>query len=238
MKVHALLCFLPLVHTDAGDSDRGIDLLRRVDPGRDALRGSWRVEGTSLVMEPMSRLQVPWTAPDEFDLVLDVERLHNVGKLLVGLGAFDVVIDNWHANEHRAGAHRLDGRHVTAYPARVGAVFRNNVLHRILYSVRKASVVVKVDGLEILRFEGDLGRLSLDPRYVPPTPRAFFVANETSPFRILRMSLRPMEGRGTSIASCPAPLNQARWRCGTCGRVTVAFFRTAPICHDVPMKTR
>src|SRR5688500_17089151 len=137
---------------DAGTPDRGIDLLRLIDPGRDALRGAWRFEGSSLVMESMSRLQVPWTAPEEFDLALDVERLSNVGKLLVGLGAFDVVIDNWHANEHRTGAHRLDGRHVTEYPARVGAMIRNDVLHRIVYAVRRTSVVVKVDGLEILRF--------------------------------------------------------------------------------------
>ena len=235
MKVHAL-CLLLLA--DAGEPDRGIDLLRRIDPGRDALRGSWRFEGTALVMDTMSRLQVPWTAPEEFDLALDVERLSNVGKLLVGLGAFDVVIDNWHANEHRAGAHRLDGRHVTEYPARIGAVFRNDVLHRIVYAVRRTSVVVKVDGLEVLRFEGDLRRLSLDPRYAPPAKRAFTLANEISPFRIHRMRLRPRGERGTSIPACPLPFNTARWRCATCGRVTVAGGPAAPNCHAAPMKTR
>lgn len=221
---------------DAGNPDPGVDLLRRIDPARDALRGSWRREGTSLVMESMSRLQVPWTAPAEFDLVMDVERVSNVGKLLVGLGAFDVVIDNWHQNEHRTGLHRLDGRHVTEYPARVGAVFTNGVRHRIAYVVRRESVVVRVDGRDIVRFEGGFERLSLDPRYAPPVKGALFVANELSAFRIHRMVLRAKAGGGTSIAACPLPFGQSRWRCGTCGRVTVGAGPAAPICHDSPMR--
>jgi len=239
VKVHALLCFL--LSADAGEPDRGIDLLRRVDPALDALRGSWRFEGPALLMESMSRLQIPWAAPEEFDLVLDVERLSNVGKLLVGLGTFDVVIDNWHANEHRSGAHRLDGRHVTEYPARIGAVLKNDVRHRITYVVRRTSLVVKVDAVEILRFEGDFKRLSLDPRYAPPAPRAFFIANELSAFRLHRAILRPRGGRGTSLSSpdrCPLPFGQARWSCGACGRVTVAGGPAAPLCHAAVMKRR
>ena len=177
--------------------------------------------------------------PEEFDLVLDVERLSGTGKLLVGLGAFDVVIDNWHANEHRAGIHRLDGRHITEYPARVGAVFKNETRHRIVYAVRRRSVVVTVDAQDIVRFEGDLKRLSLDARTAPPKKGAFFLANELSPFRIHRACLRPVGERGTSLSTpdrCPLPAGWARWRCAACGRIAVQNAPAMKPCHARPMQ--
>jgi hypothetical protein len=214
-----------LLLADVGAPREGVDLLSLVDPARDALRGGWRADGAAIVMEPASRLQIPCVPPGEFDLVLHVERQSDVGKLLVGLGPFDVVIDNWHAGEHRAGMHWLDGRHVTEYPARIGAVFRNDVLHRIVYSVRRDTVVVQVDGREIVRFEGDFKRAGLDRRTAPPRRGALFVANELSRFRISRIRLMPRLGRPTLLAEpgrCPLPGGEARWRCGTCARVFVA----------------
>lgn len=225
-----------LLTLDAGLAERGIDLLRRIELSRDTYFGAARPEAGSLILEPKSRLQVPWTAPAEFDLLVVAERLTDQGKLVVGLGAFDVVIDNWHANEHRAGPHFLDGRHVTEYPARVGAVFRNGARHRILYRVRADSLIVRVDGEEIVRHEGDRRRMSIDKRYAPPVKGAFYLANELSAWRVHRISLRPAgEERGTSTARFP--LDQDRWSCGDCGRVRVAV-GAAPNCHGKAMEKR
>jgi hypothetical protein len=232
-----------LVLADAGEPTRGVDLLRAIDPARDALRGSWHVDGPALIMEPVSRLQIPCLAPEEYDLVLEVERLSDVGKLIVGLGsgphAFDVVIDNWHANEHRSGMHWLDGRHVTKYPARIGAVFANDVPARIVCTVRKERVVVRVNGREIVRFEDDFKRLSVDRRYAPPNRRAFFLANELSRFQIRRISLLALGGHAELLSDpgrCPLPVGDARWRCGACRRVTVASATpAAPRCCGASM---
>jgi serine/threonine protein kinase len=63
-----------------------VDLLARIDPVRDALRGQWHRDGTSLVSPDAAEalLQIPYPLPEEYRLEVQAERLTG-GRLVIGL---------------------------------------------------------------------------------------------------------------------------------------------------------
>ena len=68
-------------------SPQPTDLLARIDLERDAIRGRWTLDGTSLVSpddEPEARLRLAATVPDEYRLEIQARRVSG-GSLVVGL---------------------------------------------------------------------------------------------------------------------------------------------------------
>src|SRR6185436_11775655 len=63
-----------------------IDLLKRIDPAKDALKGVWKLEGSALIspIEKYARIQLPYIAPEEFDLRLVVERKKKASDVFAG----------------------------------------------------------------------------------------------------------------------------------------------------------
>jgi hypothetical protein len=192
--------------SEARDSDgralRGIDLLSLVRLPEDSLRGPSTREGGALNITPNSLVRILYQPSEEYDLRVVAERRELQGKLVVGLVSgdrqFDVVIDNFNENEHRSGLHNLDGKHVVDRENDVikGPVFKNGTPHRIVYCVRKGRVSVSVDGKEVIRWEGDFARLSIDRRFNVHEPRAMFVGNAISTYRITKINLAPLAAGG------------------------------------------
>jgi len=195
--------------SEARDSDgrvlRGIDLLRLVRLPDDSLRGASMREGRSLTLTSNSLVRILYQPPEEYDLKVVAERKELQGKLVVGLVSgdrqFDVVIDNFNEGEHRSGLHNLDGKHVVDRENDVvkGPIFKNDAPHRIVYSVRQGRVTVRVDGKEVIRWEGDFARLSFDRRFNVNEPRAMFVGNAISTYRVTRIELFPLGGSGRPL---------------------------------------
>jgi hypothetical protein len=185
-----------------GGALRGIDLLQLMRLPEDSLRGPAAREGRALIIKPNSLVRILYQPPEEYDLRVEAERKELQGKLVVGLVSgnrqFDLVIDNFNENEHRSGLHNLDGKHVVDRENDIikGPVLRNDTLHRMVYSVRKGRVSLRVDGREILRWEGDFARLAIDRRFNVQEPRAMFVGNAISTYRITRINLVPLTGGG------------------------------------------
>jgi hypothetical protein len=179
-----------------------VDLLRLIDPNQDTVRGLSTLEERALILATNSEVQIPYEAPEEYDLTVVAERRELQGKLVVGLASgerqFDVVIDNFHQNEHRTGLHNLDGKHVVdrEVDVKVGLVLKTGTPMTLVYSVRSGRVTVAVDGSAVVRWAGDFARLAVDARFRVPNRRAFFFGNAISRFRITKIDLVPVRGRG------------------------------------------
>jgi hypothetical protein len=61
-------------------------------------------------------------------------------------------------------------------------------------------VTVVVDGVEIIRWQGDSSALSLSDYWTTPTDNALFIGAYDSPYRITRLGLTPLSGAGRVLA--------------------------------------
>ena len=64
---------------------RAPDLLKLVDPGKDAVAGAWRTEKGSVVSAsgPRARLEIPWRAPQEYDLRVTFVRREGADEVSI-----------------------------------------------------------------------------------------------------------------------------------------------------------
>jgi hypothetical protein len=128
-----------------------VDLLRLIDPKRDAVSGEWSFVGKALVFEPgrFARLQIPYEPPDEFDITVVAERKSGTDGFYVGLARgsnqFYVAIDDWMGT--LAGIGWVDGKltkdNETATKGKFLSVGKAST---IACAVRKDSIVATVDG--------------------------------------------------------------------------------------------
>ena len=158
-----------------------VDLLKKIDPSRDTLRGTWELDaGRSLANSATSNciLTIPFTLPDEYRVSAVVTRQEGDGGLTLGLlvGSSPCMVKiNSHARQDREPVSSLclidgggRGHNETAYN---GQVFQQGKPQTIEYAVRKAGqdnvkVTVFVDGKKIIDWTGSPSRLSLPPNIV------------------------------------------------------------------------
>src|SRR6185436_11996129 len=145
-------------------------LLRMVDAKLDQVGGEWSVENGVLVSgkEEWARCQLPYTPPDEYDLLFVVDRREGGDALGFGLAqgktTFGLWIDGHPARGCLTGIDRLDGMVMEDSPATVkGKFLTNNKPSTIVISVRKSGVSVNLDGKGIFSWQGDYKRLSKSP---------------------------------------------------------------------------
>ena len=171
----------------------GVSLLAGLDIVANKVKGEASLgKDGELNLEPNSVLQIPVSRQDEYDLVLSVQRVFRDGKLVIGLPSgrfrFDVVLDNLHLGEHRAGMHILDGRHVSEHEqVHVGDIFGEDRVDTLWCAVRRGSVLVLANGRPVIHWQGDFSRVGVDVRYKVPDATAFSLGTNISRFRILRM---------------------------------------------------
>ncbi len=175
-----------------------IDLLKLIDPKRDAVDGAWAFDGGVLVTSTVSfgRLQVPYAPPPEYDVRMVAERRGPVNSIVLGLVAggkqFAVVIDAF-PRDTTSGVDRVDDK---AFPDNEtgfkGVLLAEGKASTIVASVRKGSLVVTVDGRKIVDWKADYKRVSLYPNWKVPRADALFLGAWTTPYRIHSLDLVPI----------------------------------------------
>lgn len=177
----------------------GEDLLRIIDPKRDARNGSWEFQEGVLVADGSSsatlmRLDLPKKLPTEYDLTVVVERKGNaVGDfylVLTGGGQpFGFSIDG--AGGTISGIYNIDQK----LPGEGGnpkippAFFKTGVTRTLTFSVRKSSLTVQAEGREIYSYTSDWKRLSVHPGLGGATDK-LCVGAFTATYRIKKLSLQ------------------------------------------------
>lgn len=188
---------------------RVVNLLNRIEPARNAVKGKWALKGGKLVSQGarFARLQIPYEPGSEYELHVTATRLAeardpglNIG--LVGGGKnFAVMFE--HPGQlnglHQLDDQRLNGN-VTAKRARV---LKTKKPVNIVCKVKKGGVYVSVDGRKIVDWKGDFKRLSPYEFYKVPNERQLWIGGD-SPFEFSKIELRtrrtiPIAGTGIAV---------------------------------------
>lgn len=171
-----------------------IDLLKKVSMEKDALAGSWKFSGPTLSCsagpDGAARLQVPFKPLDEYNLTVVLERVDGDDNVGIGFptpGGSAML----HLDVDRGaylGILSPDGaahRKVCAVPGRQLAVGKPRTL---VLMVRKASLVVQVDGKDVLTSKVDWSKVSILPQCAA-APDSFVLFALKSGIRFLRFSV-------------------------------------------------
>ncbi len=181
-----------------------IDLLALIKPERDAISGNWRFEGKSLVCsgprtsDPCVKLQIPYVPPDQYDLLATLERVSgpqgfNLGLVVGGRQCF-AAIDGWPHESYLTGLHVLDGMGLELHKQyrHRGQVIANGKPTSVNCTVRKVAADYRVgivcDGREVFQWQGDAGRLNLEPYNAPLRKEVLFLAVPADGETLIRIS--------------------------------------------------
>jgi hypothetical protein len=184
-----------------------INLLKMVDTKIDAVGGTWTMENGTLISgkEEWARIQLPYTPPDEYDLMVVTDRREGMDALGIGLGqgknVFSVWVDGHPAKGGRTGLDSLDGMLIENSPAAVkGTFLTNSKPSTIVVGVRKSGVSVSIDGKTVLNWQGPTTRLSRSPVWQPKDPKApLLVGAFGSRYYFTKIVLTPVTGQGKKL---------------------------------------
>lgn len=185
-----------------------VDLLRLVDPKRDAVAGDWTVDAGVLLASPgpsAPRVQIPYHPPDEYDLRFVVRRTTGQDGIVLGLvlpgaqAAF--VVDGQPAKNWITGLERVDGKLKDAHPFSVsGRRFVQAGKDAVVeIAVRRSSVEARIDGERVVSYSGPAARLSQRPDYAVPDAKALFLACWGGGVGFVEARLTPVSGPGKRL---------------------------------------
>lgn len=173
-----------------------IDLLRLIQPQRDAVLGEWRLQDDMLVSPEVrfARIMIPYTLPKQYDLEIVVKWIQGYGELNIGLVSggeqFRVGFgsyDTW------TGIDLIDGLPMRANgTGRSGRIILRSKTATILCSVRKGSVTVTCDGQPLIQWRGDSKRLSLPTDWQLPKKNVGYLGSQRTMFQFLKVTLIPV----------------------------------------------
>lgn len=181
-------------------SPEGVDLLKLIDPTKDAVNGIWAFEGSALTLPALggARLQVPYIAPAEYDLKIVAERKAGDSALLIGLTMgprqFMATLDA--AGGRASHLENLDGAGMGNASTWNGRLFTDEKPKTILCSIRKGHVTITVEGKVIIDWKGDPNRLSMNPGWSVQSPKALLLGGWETRYLITTMTLTPVSGQG------------------------------------------
>ncbi|HQU47340.1 MAG TPA: hypothetical protein PK867_31345, partial [Pirellulales bacterium] len=166
-------------------TDGPVDLLKRIEPSRDAVLGEWRRDGDALTSPSgwRSRIQVPVVTPEHYRLTAVVSRegkKDQGGWIVFGLpvGKYHtaVVIDNADRRDPFVGLNLLDGKRADGNESR-GSISKlpEGTPMTVACTVHPDHVNVQVDGKQVLDWHGDARRLSTDFFWSPADWSKLFV---------------------------------------------------------------
>ncbi|HLF91871.1 MAG TPA: hypothetical protein VJB14_00270 [Planctomycetota bacterium] len=190
----------PLPATAKPAPEGPVDLIKMLDPQKDAVAGTWTRDGDLLMSPaiPFGRIQLPALPPDEYDLTLSVERKSGVDSFNIGLtsgGRPCVVILDGMKNGDTSGIDIVGGKgfmeNETTFK---GRLLLQDQPAQVVCSVRKDRITVSVDGKKIIDWTGSPAKLSAYRGWAVPEPRALFVGSYESGFRVQNLVLSPVTG--------------------------------------------
>jgi hypothetical protein len=177
-----------------------VDLLRLIDPAKDAVQGSWSFSGKVLVTPAGGILQIPYLPPAEYDLTIVAEK-KDVALFFVGLVAAgtqcSVLLDH---NGSAASCIGLFGKGVAGEPSTfyAGEAFPRTAPSTVVCAVRRAGIVITVDKKKIVEYRGDCRKLPLDPGWTIPDGKALGIGSN-SPYHVSKIVLTPVSGQGKRL---------------------------------------
>ncbi|HJT32271.1 MAG TPA: hypothetical protein VJ783_09535, partial [Pirellulales bacterium] len=211
------IALTPLSPEGAGEpssalAGQPVDLLKQIDVTRDAVHGDWKMEDGVLVSprERFSKLLLPPPPAEEYRLVAVVERLggrYGLGVILkVGQHRVMLSIDGFDGS--LSGLENIAGKsfptHESTYK---GRLLEDGKPATVVYTVRRNSIEVALDGRPIVSWEGDPATLVLPPDWQVPDPSRLALSEFDTMLRIHKLEISPLglPTPGDSVATRPKP---------------------------------
>ena len=211
--------------TGTGKESAGgaMDLLARVRPARDSVKGEWKLVDGALVSPatPEARIELPVEVPAEYDLVVTAERRStdqrsfHIGLPIAGRGVL-VTLDGFGTD--RCAFENLDGQPSAGpWGTYLGQVFKEvGVPVTVRCEVRRNSLTVRAGDAQILSFTGDPARLELPGHWRGIRANAPLLGAFRSEFHVRKIELIPISGparplgeEGTDLLAVVDPVRDA-----------------------------
>jgi len=174
-----------------------VDLLKRIETEKDFLSGNWKFQSGVLVGSSpadgvaIGRVQVRYVPPvEEYNLTVVVERTEGADNIGFGLVAgagrfmyhFDVDGGVYHGilAPDGAGGHRK----ASSTP---GKLLQAGKQKTIVFMVRRAGLVVQVDGKDVCTTRQDWAKLAILSQCAPTDRDSFVVSSLKSSVRVSKM---------------------------------------------------
>jgi hypothetical protein len=145
-----------------------IDLIAKLPAAMPGAVGQWKRIRDGLSASSANapaRLPLNCTPPEEYDLTVVAERKDGADDLFVGLVAggrqFTAHFDS--GGGSCSGILRIDGKSIPENESSIaGQQFKAGKPRTAVFMVRKAGIVVQLDGKDVVKWKGDWNRLSMD----------------------------------------------------------------------------
>lgn len=143
--------------------EKTINLLTMVDPEKDAVEGKWKLEHSvlSCAAERHARVELPYQAPEEYDLRVVFTRTKGDGAVVVLLTgaheAFGLSLDN---QGHNARFESVGRKISTDNPTKVPCALQNATRYAVVVEVRKDSLRALLNGKVLTEHKTDYKDLS------------------------------------------------------------------------------
>ncbi len=178
-----------------------INVLKTIDPARDAVSGNWSFEGDELVSPQnvaWARLRLPVAVPEEYILTVEATtrgRGHTLNLGLVGGGSQFIYCSG---ASQRGGLFLLDGKewhtNETSHP--VQGLFRVDSSNTVMCLVHKKGVIGQINHRTVMDWEGDFKRLSLQPPWRIPSTESLFLGTWPQ-YRYTKVELQAIHSQAT-----------------------------------------
>ncbi|MDB5174894.1 MAG: hypothetical protein JWN51_3667 [Phycisphaerales bacterium] len=149
---------------------RSVDLLKLINPSRDAVTGTWRMSGSVLTGEttaqsPAASIRIRYRPPEEYDIRVEFARIKGndaIGQIVSHEGHSFLVVEGGWANTI-CGIETIDGKRADANPStqKFPQVLKNDSRSVALIEVRNRSVTVHLNGVVVTHLATDYRDLGL-----------------------------------------------------------------------------
>jgi hypothetical protein len=181
-----------------------VNLMRLIDPKRDAVTGEWSLDAGLLSNKGDNGvvLQIPYEPPEEYDLHVVVRRLGSTDSIWTGLvvGNTQVafVCDGYPASNWLTGFEHIDGKFIDQQPGALkGQKYIPDGKDAIFdFSVRKASITVQLEGKKLMAYEGPISRLSNRMDVKTTDRKALYLGSWGGKNGFVEVKLTPLSGPG------------------------------------------
>jgi len=182
---------------------KSVSLLGSVDPKKDALAGNWSLNNGNVRSDKSmwSKLGLPYTLPEEYDLRLTFTR-HDNDCLLIVLARrgkpfiFSIGSGNAHVSFEDVREKRKD---VVPTKMSRGGLFSNGARQQVVVQVRRACLRGYLNGKLMVGCQVDDDGLSLNPQLQMPQPNQIGLMTWDSVYDFHTLEILPLKGEGKML---------------------------------------
>lgn len=181
-----------------------LDLLRLIDPSKDSVATTWKLENGVLSpgMNFRSRLQIPYQPPEEYDLTYQLATTGDGNPMVFGLVGgnvqFNVGLEGW-GRHFIALADKKEINPPFSKALHYGSGDAFGKENTIVISVRKKGFNFTVNGQKSVAWEGPYAKLMNPEEWAVPDPKALWMGSWDRPLQIRKISLTPVSGQGKRL---------------------------------------